>query len=30
MRESVLYGLGRVAHGFWGQIEVQPDALRTL
>ena len=23
-------GLGRVAHGSWGQIGVQPDALRVL
>ena len=26
----LLYGLGRVSHGSWGQIGVQPDALRVL
>ena len=26
----LLYGLGRAAHGSWGQIGVQTDALRVL
>ena len=29
-RSVLLYGLGRAAHGSWGQIGVHVDALRVL